>query len=363
MSYNNDSELAARRFGLASPAFYYATSSHSGGSSHSPTLPPNYSPPLAAEAPNFYMSSRDFRRPSMLWPPPNPDLTPQHYPPSSRRYSVASVSPPPSAGPYIHKSRRISLPKYQNMPASNYLQVPSINHFDIPATNNVYIHPNELAPDPFSPPKRLSKSNRKSSESKNSRSNRRASDSVPSMNRAKASVSEDQDSISEEGPVPPAEFQFNSSDLPLRPPSVEELKKYSVASGSDSTPENQRNDLQQMIKKDVEGGKIVSKTLSLGDMKIFSSRAPTLCTHDTNNLCKSCNNKIEVGSVAPTLTIRDPYPARRPPLKRSPLRCSCGSVCAVTVILAVFVMVFISGFIIYIETVLKYQTANALDRM
>ena len=131
----------------------------------------------------------------------------------SRRFSVVSVG-----GPYVHNQRRISLPKYQNMPASNYLQVQSINHFDTQGSNDVFLYPTSR-PKP-----------RKYSDSTIQRQERSSSwvkSQLPKCNKRSKSQSSFHDnklSIGEEV-IPSPEFQFNSSDLPLRPPSIEETKK------------------------------------------------------------------------------------------------------------------------------------------
>ncbi|KAK3867090.1 hypothetical protein Pcinc_027404 [Petrolisthes cinctipes] len=110
------------------------------------------------------------------------------------------------------------------------------------------------------------------------------------------------------------------------------------------------------------------------------------CTHtgsmyDSSEPCKICKWKVEgmednscesnqkletlstVSSVnpPPTFTAQDNYrPVRPRPRCR---HCSCGTIFAITTLFSLLVLFLIMGFIIYIEMVLKHQTANVMDRM
>ncbi|KAK7069001.1 hypothetical protein SK128_012131 [Halocaridina rubra] len=63
----------------------------------------------------------------------------------------------------------------------------------------------------------------------------------------------------------------------------------------------------------------------------------------------------------PTFTALDNYRPVRPRPKWH--HCSCGIIFAITTVFSLLVLLLITGFIIYIEMVLKYQTANVTDRM
>lgn len=75
---------------------------------------------------------------------------------------------------------------------------------------------------------------------------------------------------------------------------------------------------------------------------------------DTQSTCSSVN-------PPPTFTALDNYrPVRRP---SKCYKCSCGIIFAFTTVFSLLVLLLITGFIIYIEMVLKYQTANVDHKM
>ncbi|XP_042231571.1 uncharacterized protein LOC121872671 isoform X2 [Homarus americanus] len=90
------------------------------------------------------------------------------------------------------------------------------------------------------------------------------------------------------------------------------------------------------------------------------------CVYDTQP-CTDCQWKDECSSTCssvnppPTFTALDNYRPVRPRPKCH--QCSCGIIFAITTIFSLLVLLLITGFIIYIEMVLKHQTANVTDRM
>lgn len=76
---------------------------------------------------------------------------------------------------------------------------------------------------------------------------------------------------------------------------------------------------------------------------------------DGASICSSIN-------PPPTFTALDNYRPVRP--RRPKCRhCSCGIIFAITTVFSLLVLVLIAAFIIYVEMVLKHQTASAMDRM
>ncbi|XP_066958296.1 uncharacterized protein [Macrobrachium rosenbergii] len=93
------------------------------------------------------------------------------------------------------------------------------------------------------------------------------------------------------------------------------------------------------------------------------------CAYDSQH-CDDCNWKQKQEDTLstcssvnppPTFTALDNYRPVRPRQKWH--QCSCGIIFAITTVFSLLVLLLIAGFIIYIEMVLKYQTANVTHRM
>ncbi|XP_063595449.1 uncharacterized protein LOC134772404 isoform X2 [Penaeus indicus] len=90
------------------------------------------------------------------------------------------------------------------------------------------------------------------------------------------------------------------------------------------------------------------------------------CVYDSQP-CKECQWKDDCSSTCssvnppPTFTALDKYQPVRPRPKCH--QCSCGIIFAITTVFSLLVLLLITGFILYIEMVLKYQRDNVKDRM
>ena len=187
------------------------------------------------------------------FPPPilQQTIPASHVPMSSRRFSVASTS----SAAHVHQPppqrRRISVSKYQDIPPGNYLKVPSFqdlsnaygvkrtppHYVEMPASRTYVEYSSQTTPPLYSKGKEVSQSRRKSSSHMPPKSSSRQSRSVsrdtsrsqsPVENKSHAlsrGVRTRSPSLERIGtPVPntsnvPA-FEFNSSHLPLRPPTI-----------------------------------------------------------------------------------------------------------------------------------------------
>ncbi|XP_018007681.1 uncharacterized protein LOC108665441 isoform X2 [Hyalella azteca] len=331
---------------------------------------------------------------------------------NSRRYSIASVSSANFGRQSLPQRRKISVSKYQNIPPANYLQVPSFHDYDLnkrhyhshgthshqlmePAATFDYMkYTNQNSPPsnvraefvprsrryssgciPSTAQIRMSKS--MSRESSRSRSSEESPEN-PSNDRSHSTIIE---GVPTPDPtsVPVPAFEFTSSHLPLRPP-TDDNSKLSSGSGSASTPESQRIESRQMIRPSTsksiysvmdekrKAKREVSKA-SKGDHSIFSITKPAKwCRHAEGKTCAKCDNNKKADAVSvcssvnppPTFTALDNY---QPVRKKKNFDCTCSAIFNITVMVAVIIMIFISAFIIYVEMVLKHQTANVMDKM
>lgn len=255
-----------------SPYFFLPTSSHSSqGTSHSPPLTPYQ---LCNTQPNYYYPPPEYVTP--MWhinrrykedelPNATSNMAAALYQPRlqmnqnpqvqipTRRFSIASNSSNSNHMPPSQR-RRISVTKFQNIPPANFLQVPSFNDFEHPANYNSHhieapiYHYDDYSREQLAtkthykasgPPTNLRKKSDSADVSKISRSRRSQSlsresfrshspvviidSSHPSKNPHR-SPSLEIISIPDPKDLPIPAFEFTSSHLPLRPPSVDNRK-------------------------------------------------------------------------------------------------------------------------------------------
>ncbi|XP_071528197.1 uncharacterized protein [Panulirus ornatus] len=114
------------------------------------------------------------------------------------------------------------------------------------------------------------------------------------------------------------------------------------------------------------------EAVSIYDSYWHIPRATLWCSHKgcvyDSQPCKDCQWKQDDCSSTcssinppPTFTALDNYRPVRPRPKCH--QCSCGIIFAITTVFSLLVLLLITGFIVYIEMVLKHQTANVTDRM
>ncbi|XP_042870184.1 uncharacterized protein LOC122251980 isoform X2 [Penaeus japonicus] len=125
------------------------------------------------------------------------------------------------------------------------------------------------------------------------------------------------------------------------------------------------------MEKGGAGEKDLGTGSSLYDTYWHIPRATLWCSHKgcvyDSQPCKECQWKDDCSSTCssvnppPTFTALDKYQPVRPRPKCH--QCSCGIIFAITTVFSLLVLLLITGFILYIEMVLKYQRDNVKDRM
>nr|XP_045600252.1 uncharacterized protein LOC123759356 isoform X1 [Procambarus clarkii] len=150
-----------------------------------------------------------------------------------------------------------------------------------------------------------------------------------------------------------AESRQYDPRLILQPPSPELPQSF----GSRHTSGNER--------KELEAGTLYDNYWHIPRASLWCSHKG--CVYDSQP-CKECQWKQEESASTcssinppPTFTALDNYRPVRPRPKCH--QCSCGIIFAITTIFSLLVLFLITGFILYIEMVLKHQTANVTDRM
>lgn len=245
-----------------SPYFFLTTSSHSSqGSSNSPPLPAHN----IYRAQNYFYAAPEYMAP--MWhmnkykedelPNVSSNLAAALYHPRlqmgqnpqaqipNRRFSVASVSSNGNNINYVQPQdkRRISVSKYQNIPAANFLQIPEFHRVDVPSCD--YDDPtDDYNSSPAQNKSRIQhNSHRKFSSSggcipKTTRSRQIKSlsrdssrsrshspvDNKGTHSRARASSLE-RTTTPDPSNLPVPAFEFTSSHLPLRPPTEDIINK------------------------------------------------------------------------------------------------------------------------------------------
>nr|XP_053653713.1 uncharacterized protein LOC128703163 isoform X2 [Cherax quadricarinatus] len=117
-------------------------------------------------------------------------------------------------------------------------------------------------------------------------------------------------------------------------------------------------------RKEVEPGTLYDSYWHIPRASLWCSHKG--CVYDSQP-CKECQWKEECSSTCssinppPTFTALDNYRPVRPRPKCH--QCSCGIIFAITTVFSLLVLLLITGFILYIEMVLKHQTATVTDRM